>query len=230
MDNSAAQTAINLALSGKWDEAIDANLNILKDDTADTDALCRLARAYVEVGKISKAKEYIKKVLEIDPVNQIALKFNNRLKLAKNSDIIASPTCNESFLEEPGKTKIVKLMNLGEAENYMHLDPGEEVKLIPYSHRVSINNYAGKYVGRLPDDIASRLKYLVKKGNKYQTLIKSIQNKEVSVFIREIEKAPGNEEFSSFLPEKIEYTSFTPPELVHSDTPDVSSTEDTFEE
>ncbi len=230
MDTSATQTAVNLALSGKWNEAIEVNLDILKNNPNDTDALCRLAHASMEVGKISKAKEYTKKILEIDPSHQIALKFNNRLKLANNLEAATSLSCNESFLEEPGKTKIIKLMNLGDTENYIHLDPGEEVKLTPYSHRVSINTLKGKYVGKLPDDIAARLKHLIKKGNKYQTLIMSVQNKEVSVFVREVEKAAGNEEFPSFLPEKVDYVSFTPPELVHNDLPDTSTTEDVSEE
>lgn len=226
MDTSAAQTAVNLALSGKWIEAIEANLEILRVCPDDTDALCRLARAYMETGKAAKAKECIENVLHIDPFNQIAIKFHNRLKLAKNSNTSSSASCNESFLEEPGKTKIIKLLNLGDTENYIHLDPGEEVKLIPYPHRVSINTLNGKYIGRLPDDIAARLKYLIKKGNKYQVLVKSVDSKDVAVFIRETEQGKGVDGSPSFPPEKIEYISFTPPELVHNDLPDTSTTEE----
>jgi len=231
MDISATQTAVSFALSGKWKEAIEANLTILKSDPNDTEALCRLARAYSEIGKISQAKSTIKKVLEVDPTNQIALKFSERLKLAKNSNSpVSSPTCNESFLEEPGKTKLIQLVNVGEPDNLANLDPGEEVKLTPYSHRVSITTKGGKYVGRLPDDIAARLKNLIKAGYKYLTLIKSVDQKEITVFIREIESSQSVGKTSSFSPEKIEYVSFTPPEYVHKDVPSTVTTEDIPEE
>lgn len=230
MSNSAVQTAVNLALSGKWKEAIDANLSILNDNPNDTEALCRLARAYAETGKFSEARKVTNKVLEIDPANQIASKFIEKLKLAKNPSLPNTSTCNESFLEEPGKTKLIKLMNLGETENFINLDPGEEVKLVPYSHKVAITTLDQKYVGRLPDDISARLKYLIKEGNKYQVLIKSVKHKEVTIFIRETEKGPKVNGVPSFPPEKIDYVSFTPPELVHSDIPDVETVEETSED
>ncbi len=231
MDTSATQTAISFALSGKWDEAIAANLEILKNDPKDPEALCRLARAYFETGNCAKSKESLDKVLKIDPANQIALKFIEKLKIAKKSgDSVSFPTCTESFLEEPGKTKIVNLMHLGNPESFVQLDPGEEVKLVTYSHRVSVNSIRGDYIGRLPDDIGARLKYLIKKGNKYQTLIKSVDSKEVAIFIREVEKSKSTNGSPSFPPEKIEYVSFTPPELVHSDMPNVETTEETPED
>ena len=231
MDTSAAQNAIGFALSGKWAEAIDANLEILKEYSNDTGALCRLARAYSEIGKITEAKKAANKVLKIDPTNQIAVKFLEKQKHTRNFKGQSSQTsCLESFLEEPGKTKMVELMNLGDPENFSGVDPGDEVKITPYSHRVSITSSDGKYLGRLPDDISARLKYLIKNGCRYQTLIKSIDFKNITIFIREIEKGPKMEGSPSFPPEKIEYVSFTPPELVHSDTPDVGTIEESSEE
>ena len=231
MDTSAAQTAVSFALSGKWNEAISANLKILDEDPNDTQALCRLARAYFELEKYTKSQQAINTILKIEPTNQIALKFVEKLKISKKSKgHVPSSTCAESFLEEPGKTRMVNLLHLGNPENFVQLDPGEEVKLAAYSHRVSVNTLDGKYIGRLPDDIGARLKYLIKKGNKYQTLIKSINPKTVTVFIREIEQGADINGFLSFPPEKIDYVSFTPPELVHKDIPNVETTEGNSEE
>ena len=231
MDTSPAQKAVSFALSGNWTEAARVNLQILSVDPNDTEALCRLARAYTELGKIKEAREVTKKVLKIDPVNTIALKFQEKLKTAKKSDSLSSnQPPSESFLEEPGKTKLVQLLNLGKSEAFAGLDPGEEVKLISYSHKVTIDSMDGKYIGKIPDDIAARLKNLIKEGNKYQVLIKSIEPKEVTVFIREIERGPKVGNVASFSPEKIEYVSFTPPELIHSDGPNVETTEETPEE
>lgn len=223
--------AVSFALSGKWNEAIDSNLEIIKGNPEDTEALCRLARAYAEIGKISDAREALDKVIKIDPINQIATKLLEKLKLAKNyGGAVSSPTCNESFLEEPGKTKLIRLLNPGESENLVNLDPGEELNLAAYAHRVSVTTLDGKYVGRLPDDIAARLRNLIKEGNKYQVLIKNVTPREITVFIRETEKGPGTDGTPSFPPEKIDYVSFTPPELVHSDTPSVETTEEIPEE
>ncbi|MGA3292156.1 MAG: tetratricopeptide repeat protein [Candidatus Microgenomates bacterium] len=224
MDTSPAQKAISFALSGNWEEAIKANLEILKGNPEDTEALCRLARAYTETGKIPQARTTTKKVLALDPVNPIAIKFLEKLKTAKaGKNAVINHTSPESFLEEPGKTKLISLLNLGESKNFAGLDPGEEVKLVPYSHKVTIDTIDGKYIGRLPDDIAARLKNLIKEGNKYQVFIKSVTPKEVTIFVREVERGPKATDISSFPTEKIEYVSFTPPELVH-DRPPITET------
>jgi tetratricopeptide (TPR) repeat protein len=228
MDTSPAQIAIGFALSGNWDEAVKANLEIIKGNPDDTDALNRLAKAYTELGKISQARETAKKVLAIDTVNPIALKLIEKLKLTKKGVTEASGSVtSESFLEEPGKTRLITLLNLGDSSIFTNLDPGEEVKLVSYPHKVTINTIDGKHIGSLPDDVAARLRNLIKAGNKYQALIKSVEPREVTVFIREIERGPKAPEISSFPTEKIDYVSFTAPELVHKDTPIVDTTEET---
>ena len=185
METSAAQTAISLALSGKWEEAIKVNREIIRENPEDTDALNRLARACAEIGKKDEACEFTKKVLKIDPVNPIALKCIEKWKNGRGSSIHSQNVFStETFLEEPGKTKLVSLLNLGEGKVFANLDPGEEVKLFCHAHKVSINTLDGKYIGRLPDDLAARLRNLIKSGNKYQVLMKSVDPKEIKVFIR----------------------------------------------
>ncbi|MCX6704367.1 MAG: tetratricopeptide repeat protein [Candidatus Woesebacteria bacterium] len=231
MDTSASQTAVSLALSGKWSEAIKANLEIISDSPEDTDAINRLARAYWELGKISEAREATKKVLKIDPVNPIALKCVEKWKVAGNNDIRSSGlTITENFLEEPGKTKLVTLLNLGDSKIFANLDPGEEVKLFSHAHKVSINTLDGKYIGCLPDDLAARLRNLIKAGRKYQVLMKSVDPKEITVFIRELEKGPKVLDTPSFPTEKIDYVSFTPPELIHKDAPETPNLEESSED
>lgn len=231
MDISASQIAINLALSGNWSEAVKTNLEIISDSPEDTDAINRLARAYSELGKISEAREATKRVLKIDPFNPIALKCTEKWKSAGNHGAHASgPVSTETFLEEPGKTKLVTLLNPGEDKIFANLDPGEEVRLFSHTHKVSINTLDGKYIGRLPDDLAARLRNLIKAGNKYQVLMKSVDPKEIKVFIRELEKGPNAPDTPSFSTEKIDYVSFTPPELIHKDPPETPNLEETSED
>lgn len=222
MEITLAQKAISLALSGDWEEAVNVNLQILAENPKDIDALNRLARAYAELGKVGKAKETAEKVLEIEPFNSIAKKCLDKWKaagsVAKNGS--TPPTPPEAFLEESGKTKLITLVNPGDSKVIAALDSGEEVKISSYSHKVSVVTKDDKYIGRLPDDIAARLRNLIKAGTKYQVLVKSIKPKEVTVFIRETEKGEGAPDIASFPTEKIEYVSFTPPELVHEDEPE----------
>lgn len=228
MEVSLAQRAVSLALSGDWQEAVKVNLEILKDSPKDVDALNRLARAYSEIGNIVKAKATAGKALKIDPQNSIAQRCLDKWKAyKKNGSQTKSSISIDAFLEESGKTKIISLLNLGELKSFANLDPGEEVKIDSHAHRISIVSSDGKYIGRLPDDLSARLRKLIKSGNKYQVLIKSVEPKEVIVFIRELSKDPSVKNILSFPPEKIDYVTFTPPELVHKDTPAVETTEET---
>lgn len=220
METTLAQKAVSLALNAQWDEARKANLAILKSNPSDTDALNRLARANLELGKFQNAKAASKKVLALDPSNAIALKCLQKLSSAKGSKKGGSATVSsDSFLEESGKTRLITLVNTGSIETLFALDPGEEVKIVSLPHKVSILAQDDKYIGRLPDDIAARVKNLLKLGNKYQALVKSVKDHEVTIFVREIEKGDRSDQTPSFPPEKMDYVSFTPPELVHQKPP-----------
>lgn len=226
MENSLAQKAVTFALAGKWDEASEANLKILDLAPNDIDALNRLARCYYELGDIRRAITTTQKVLSLDPSNSIAQKCLLKWKSATPGKPSQTTTSYDSFLEESGKTKIVYLLNPGDSSVFANLDSGDEVKLSAYAHKVSVTDSSGKYIGRLPDDIAARLRNLLREGAKYQTLIKAVDGQKVSVFIRELENKSG---VTSFPPEKIEYVAFTPPELVHKDSPITETQEEVLE-
>lgn len=216
MNTNLAQKAVSLALSGNWQEAKKVNRQILKDNRADIDALNRLARCFAELGDIEKARRTAKKVLKLDPFNPIATKSLKKWKgLKKGETITSGPFSGDTFLEEPGKTKIISLIHLGDPKTLAIIDSGDEVKLNPRSHRISVSIQDGKYIGRLPDDISARLRKLTKYGNQYQAFIKSTDAEEVKVFIKEIHRSEKLADIPSFSTEKIDYISFTPPELVH---------------
>lgn len=227
MESSLAQKAVGYALSGNWQEALKTNQEILSLNPDDIDALNRLARCYSETGHTEKAVETTQKALKIDPLNPIAQKCLLKWKTARpDNNHTSSNPFGESFLEESGRTKMVTLINPGDCAVFANLDSGDAVKLSAYAHKVSVVDNTGKYIGCLPDDIAARLRSLLRKGNKYQVLIKSIDSKEVTVFIRELENKSG---IASFPPEKMDYVSFTPPELVHRDIPEMSNVEEIVE-
>ncbi len=227
MNKDLAQKAISSALSCNWQEAVECNLQILKDTPSDIDALNRLARAYAESGNFKKAKSTAQGVLKIDPFNSIASKSIEKWKKLKKQDLHPSYiSMPQTFLEEPGKTKIVSLLHLGSPEVVAELDSGDEVILNTHSHRVSVNVQDGKYIGRLPDDLSARLRKLIQLGNEYKVFIKSSLSQDVKVFIREVKRAKNLADIPSFSPEKIDYITFTPPELVHKKEDVVSDMED----
>ncbi|MDO8452742.1 MAG: tetratricopeptide repeat protein, partial [bacterium] len=241
MDITLAQKAIDCALSGNWAESEKLNNQILTVEPENKEALNRLGRTCIELGKLTKALSCYKKVLKIDPYNSIAIKAVTRLAQIDKRDVIASPKgvaisgisthnglSGQMFLEEPGKTKTVSLLHLGDKSAISMLDAGEEVKLLVLQHKACINNLEGKYLGRLPDDIAVRLIKLAKSGSKYKAYLRSAQPEEVKVFIREVEKGRSVEGIPSFPTEKTSYISFTPPELIHDEKPDTRTPEEDF--
>lgn len=214
MEISLAQQAINLALLGKWEEATVINLQILVSDPKNIDALNRLARTYAEVGKIDLAKNTAERVLEIDPNNTIAIKCLDKWKMMKKGDVHFTKTSSAGvFLEESGKTKLITLVNPGDRKVFAGLDSGDEVKILSHAHTVSIATQDGKYIGKIPDDSALKIRNAIKSGAKFQVYIKSIDLKDITIFIRS--------SIFLFPVEKLDYVSFTPPELVHKTSVDV---------
>ena len=214
-----AQDAIACALKGDWESAIKINKSIISKNGSDVEALNRLARAYSETGDIEKAKTISKKVLKADPFNPIATKCLQKWSLSKrttaNGVFKNSSTTPKTFLEEPGKTKITALLNLGSSKTLAALDTGDSLKLNAHKHKVSAITMNGEYVGKLADDVSARIRKLIKMGYEYNVLVKSIDPSSVKIFIREVGRPDKFSDSPSFSPEKIDYVSFTPPELVH---------------
>jgi len=102
------------------------------------------------------------------------------------------------FIEEAGKTKITLLTHTAKANSLSHLTPGDKLMLNPQGWCVSILDPEGKYVGRLDEFVSSKLKTLIKKGNKYEVLLRSINQKCVEVFIKEITKSTSHSNSISF--------------------------------
>ncbi|SRR5258708_11604657 len=187
MDSDLAQQAINAALSCDWKKAILLNSEIVKLDSDDIDALNRLARAYAETGNLLKAKAASQKVLKIDKLNPIALKCLNKWKTFKSNSGEIKPIATPSvFIEDPNRTKTINLINLGSTINIMNLTCGDSIKLIPHMHRVNVVTNDNKLIGRFPDDLAAKFIKLMRLGNSYDAIIKSVDESQVKIFVRNL--------------------------------------------
>lgn len=204
MNSDLAQKAIVLAMAGDWKEVIKVNKELLAINPDDTETLNRLARAYFEYGDIKKARSTLSKVLKSNPTDAIATKNLAKWKgISSTKRSVGVRSQAIDFIEEPGKTKIVTLLNLGDKRVIGGHNAGDEVKITTHTHRVCVISLDGKYVGCLPDDLAARLIRLTRAGNTYQVYIKSIDQAAVKVFIRETSKNKKMANVQSFPPDVV---------------------------
>lgn len=183
--------AIESALMGDWQNAILLNQDLLEENPNDIETLNRLAFAYMILGEIKNAKDVYQTVLKLDGKNPIALK--NLKRLSENKNTLKTPPVigqiNNTFLEESGKTKVVGLVNVAQPKIIANLMTGELLILSIKRLKIFLLDQKKRYVGMLPDDLGKRLIKFIKGGNSYQAFIKSIENHQITVFIKETNRS-----------------------------------------
>ncbi|MBI5019693.1 hypothetical protein HZB58_05490 [Candidatus Gottesmanbacteria bacterium] len=180
--------AISAALAQDWKEAIRINLALLKTNKNNISFLNRLGFAYMQCGQITDAKKTFLKVTKLDTYNQIAAKNLKKLGVVRQKDLIKTKRTQVtpmSFLEEPGKTKIVECVNCAPLQVLLTVSPGEEAELKAKNHVVEARSSQNVYLGALPDDLSFRLIKFLGVGNTYQALIKSVGKNSLTLFLRE---------------------------------------------
>jgi tetratricopeptide (TPR) repeat protein len=191
--------AIQTALQGNWQEAVTLNKSLIQENPDDVDALNRLALAYTIIGKAKEAKSTYLKVLNLDPLNPIALRNLQKLKEKKpqQSNGNSVKQINNKFLEEPGKTKVVELINIAQPKITENLRTGQSLELSIKRLKIFASE-GNQYIGVLPDDIARRLIKFIKAGCIYEAYVKSANVHKVTVFLKEIKKTTRLKDLPSF--------------------------------
>ena len=179
--------AIQYALAGDWEAAVEFNLEILENSPLNIAALNRLGRAYTELNQKEAAKYAYEQVLKIDKYNTIATKNLKLLPHQKNnlSNIIL---IEEDFIELPGITKSAALIKVASRDILLSLVCKQKLSLTPRTSLVAITTDDNIYIGCLPDDLSLKLKNLMKSGYKYTTCLKGASDNTATVFIREIKR------------------------------------------
>ena len=195
--------AIKLALEKKWDQAIETNLQILEENPHDIDTLNRIGFAYIQNSQNTKAQEVYKKVLSLDPSNPIALKNLKKAESENNGSTSQQKTyetnINDLYIEEAGKTKTIDLTNIADKKTLATLQTGELVNLIVKRSKIYVQSFDNKYIGMLPDSIGMRLTSFIQGGNEYRANVKSVSDKSVTVFVKEVKRAPKFKNQPSFI-------------------------------
>ncbi len=104
-----SRDAIALALKGEWEEAAGVNRAILETFERDVEAMNRLGKALMELGRYPEAREVFDKVTQIAPYNTIAKKNLARLGQlesgpAPNKSLRKAAGAPQRFIEESGKS------------------------------------------------------------------------------------------------------------------------------
>lgn len=231
--------AIQAALRQDWDTAIKVNQELIREDPEDIQALNRLAFALMETGKLDEAKKNYQKILKLDSFNPIAQKNLNKLtslrprsfKKRLNLPDGQAEDIATLFLEEIGKTKVVKLKNLAESYILAQLRIGDEVLLSKKRRGIVVIDKNNIYLGALPDDLSHRLIQLTKHGNKYKAFIKSVDKNSLILFVKETERGIKFKNQPSFSNAPLTYLSSVRDEVFEGEEkPNVSPLEDEDEE
>lgn len=205
-NSELTESAINEAINCNWDRAIELNLAIIKTEPENVQAHNRLAKAYCEVGQFKLAKSTYEEVLKIDPYNGIATKNLKKVAAIKSDSTVRNEGTRQKlstsvFLHEPGVTKLVNLIKVAEPARLLTLSAGSVVYLSTKSKSISVVDENKRYLGVLPDDIAFILLKLIKGGNEYEVIVKSVKQNAITVLIRETVRAKRFKNQPSFIDE-----------------------------
>ena len=196
-----ADQAIQLALESKWEEAVILNRQILDARDGDVDAWNRLGKALLELGRYREAREAYGRSLELDHVNSIAKRNLDRLSTLTDDDPSrrvegATKVAQDLFIEEIGKTGVTTLQGAS-AETLATLTAGDEVYLKPGADDIiSVENSQGETLGSIEPKLALRLVRMIEGGNKYAAAVKSLNENDAELIIKETFRDPSQTRLS----------------------------------
>lgn len=192
--------AVTLALAGRWAEAADLNREITGEDPDDVVAHNRLGKALTELGDVPGAVKAFEEALALSPNNAIARKNLQRLASRNPSDrrAAAVATAKKSagtrrapVNTEAGKSGVVPLVNLADRAVVSHLSPGDALELVSTDRVVKAVTADGTRIGQVEPRIGARISKLMARGNRYEALIKAVEDGGVTLLIGEAYQHPS---------------------------------------
>ena len=199
-----SRQAIDLAMEGRWREAVAANKSIIESYPDDVDAYNRLGRAYMELGEYSLARIAYSRAKEIDPYSTIAERNLRRLSYLEEAGVTAEegsrPVEPQVFIEETGKAGVVSLYKLAPQQVLAGVDAGDKVNLKSAGSSLVVENSRRQYLGEVEPRYSQRLVKLMRGGNEYTATVISSSDDMMAVIIREVYQHPSQEGRLSFPP------------------------------
>ena len=183
-----ADDAVQLAIAGKWDEAVKLNKFIVESFGADEETQNRLGKSLAEMGKLKDAKAAYEAALKLNPMNSIAKKnaarINTLLHQKEGLKVGGTKVDLNLFVEEMGKTVITTLESTS-ADICTKVAAGDIAELRIDGDGVMAETSRGVRLGLLEAKLARRLIKFMRGGNRYQAGITSCEGSTVKLIVRE---------------------------------------------
>jgi tetratricopeptide (TPR) repeat protein len=190
------------ALEADWPRAVELNQKLIETSPDDVEARNRLGRAYIELGRLEEAKAAFVEVLKSEPYNSIALRNQTRVNALiehrAKPNATSTKTQPRLFIEDMGKTGILRLINPAPQHVLAKYSPGAECELREQEGLLALHARDGELVGFLEPKVGRRLIDLLRTGNQYVAAIVSTDPQNPRVAIREISQSPENASRISF--------------------------------
>ena len=187
--------AVKAALEAEWPRSVELNKAILETTPDDVETRCRLGRALVELGKVDEARAAYEEVLRVEPHNLVANRMLQRLKalgdVGKRPVQTKTKTQPRLFIEDMGRTGIVRLINTAPAPILARYSAGVEVALQPAGELLAVHASDKELVGFLEPKIGRRLLAFIRGGNQYIAALVSADQQNAKVAIRETYQHPS---------------------------------------
>jgi tetratricopeptide (TPR) repeat protein len=197
-----ADKAVQAALDADWTTAVELNTKILEANAEDLEARNRLGRALLETGKLEEARVAYADVVKAEPNNPIALRNVARLTMLLEHKTKTNPTKSKTqprlFIEDMGKTGILRLINPAPAHVVAKYSPGAEAELRERDGLIAVHARDGELLGFLEPKVGRRLLDLINTGNQYVVAVVSNDQQNPRVAIRETLQSPENAQRISF--------------------------------
>lgn len=193
--------AISLALKGEWEAAVQTNQDILQAFPEDVEALNRLGKALMELGRYNAARGAFANAVAFSPHNTIAKKNLERLDHLQDSSPqpkLSKVVTPNLLIEESGKSGVTVLCKPGHDAVLAKMAAGDGVNLRILERSLVIENCQGQYVGQVEPKLALRLMRLMEAGNKYEAAVISVDRHDASIVIWETYHNPNNGTSCSF--------------------------------
>jgi hypothetical protein len=216
-----AEDAVQLAIAGKWDEAVKLNRFIIESFGADEETQNRLGKALSELGKLKDAKAAYEAALKINPMNSIAKKnaarINALLHQKEGLKVGGTRVDLNLFVEEMGKTVITTVEPPPSGDVSSKVAAGDVGELKIEGDSIVVETSRGVRLGSLEAKLARRLIKFMRGGNRYQAGVTSVDNNQVKLIVRETYQDPrfaGKPSFPMRRKREVEFRPYTKESLI----------------
>ncbi|GAC1470935.1 MAG: hypothetical protein PVS3B2_14090 [Candidatus Dormibacteraceae bacterium] len=215
-----ADEAVQLAIAGKWDDAVKLNKFIVESFGGDEETQNRLGKALSELGKLKDAKAAYEVALKLNPMNSIAKKnaarLNTLLHQKEGLKVGGTRVDLNLFVEEMGKTVITALE--GSSPDICNkVAAGDVAELKIDGDGIVAETSRGVKLGVLEAKMARRLIKFMRGGNKYQGGVTACDGSTVKLIVRETYQDPkfaGKPSFAIRRKREVEFRPYTKESLL----------------